>query len=77
MANAKHRAIAETVPGSAADPHQTQQKHYEGDGLCFKQMKCLPPLPHHLPASPHLTPADSALLAGLERGHSWRERRQL
>lgn len=70
-------AVAERALDGAADPHQTQQKQHEGNGLCFKQMKCLPPLLHHLPASPHSTPVDLALPAGLEHRHSWCKQRWL
>lgn len=68
-------AIAETVLESAAALHQTQQKWHEGDGLCFKQMKHLLLLPHHLPVSSCLILVDSTLPTGLKHGysqHKWR-----
>lgn len=71
-------AIAKMVPESAAALHQTQQKWHEGDGLCFKQMKHLPLLPHHLPVSSCLILVDLTLPTGLKHGaqlcsqHKWR-----
>lgn len=70
-------ACAKTVPESAAALHQTQQKWHEGHGRCFKQMKHLPLLPHHLPVSSCSILLDWALPTGLKHGCSQHEWRQL
>lgn len=72
MAGMGSSAIAEMVPQSAAALHQTQQKWHEGDGHCFKQMKHLPLLPHHLPVSSCLILVPTGLKHGCSQ-HKWRQ----